>query len=151
MSGVASALDGDQEVLGRDPDGAAGATIEAPDEVHKPLDELRPAVLRLEHGTSGDERPEVCRVIVDRSLLAFELEIERLAGDVRRRTSGGEDVFDVAFDAPQRRGLHALRRGGRKDPFSLKSPAAKPSFAQVVIATRPPLRQTRTNSAAARA
>jgi hypothetical protein len=47
MSGVASALDGDQEVLGRDPDGAAGATIEAPDEVRKRLDELRPAALRL--------------------------------------------------------------------------------------------------------
>ena len=42
-----SAFDDDQEVLGRDHDGAAGATIEAPKEVGKRLDELRPAALRL--------------------------------------------------------------------------------------------------------
>jgi hypothetical protein len=147
MSSIASALDGDQEVLGRDPGGAAGATIEAAEEVRKRLDELRPAALRFEHGTSGDERPEVRRVIVDRILLGCE----RLAGMSGVAPAAAKTSLTWLSTPHSGGGCTPSGGGGMNDPLSLKSPAEKPSSAQVVIATRPPLRQTRTNSAAARA
>ena len=148
--GASSALDDDHEVVRTKLCCAICGSVEAIHQLSEGADELLPSPLGLQHRAGADERTEVHRVLVDGVVDRVEVEVHGFRLDRRLSFDRVKDIVDVGFDSPQRRGCTPGGGGGINDPVSVNSSPTKPSSTQVVIAIRPPGRQTRTSSPAVR-